>query len=116
VRSRTRKPSQSVLSRKAQSDGPLRVSNFEKKRRVKCDLRAIPDRTGHNAAHGTARPIAVAVAIMMAMILVIPIIVVAIVVMVVDLMRLMALALVLALAPHLRDVRRTGELWQGRAG
>jgi len=69
-------------------------------------LRAIPDRTGLNTAHGTARSIAIAMTVIVAMVVVF--MVVGVMVMVVMVMAALALALALAfaLATHLHDVVR----------
>ena len=83
--------------------------------------RAIPDRTGLNTAHGTARPIAIAMAVIVAMVVVFMVVGVMVVVMVMAALRVPFVgvpfvALVFALASHLHDVVRAGELRQGRTG
>jgi len=71
-------------------------------------LRAIPDRTGLNTAHGTARSIAIAMTVIVAMVVVF--MVVGVVVMMVmaavgvPFVGVTLVALAFALAPHLHDV------------
>jgi hypothetical protein len=79
------------------------------------DLRAVPDRTDLNTAHGTARPIAIAMTVIVAMVVVFMVVGVMVVVMVMAAVRVPFVgvpfvALAFALAPHLHDVVWASEL------
>ena len=75
------------------------------------NLRTIPDRTGLNAAHGTARPVAIAMAVIVPVIVIPPIVFAVLIVMLVVV--LVVRVLLMTLAPHLHDVVRASELRQG---
>jgi len=71
-------------------------------------LRTIPNRTGHNTAHGAARPVSIAVTIVVAMVMILMVVVVG-VVMIVGTMRVALVALPFVLARHLHDIARARE-------
>ena len=73
-------------------------------------LRTIPNRTGHNTAHGAARPVSIAVTIVVAMVMILMVVVG--VVMIVGTMRVALVALPFVLARHLHNITRARELRQ----
>jgi hypothetical protein len=89
------------------------VSIKARARSAGLELRAVPDRTGHNTANRAARPVAVSVSVVLTVVVVFAVMVVMMVVMVAAVrVTLVALALPFALAANLYEVRWAAEMRQ----